>query len=51
MTVEGDISLSENPSIHFYFVPAGPGEITAEAVDTKGNVFSGAWPVTPRTGS
>ena len=50
MTVEGDISLSENPSIHFFFVPDGPGEITAEAVDTEGNIFTGAWPVTPRAG-
>lgn len=51
MTVEGDISLSENPSIHFYFVPGGPGEITAEAVDTEGNIFTGSWPVTPKAGS
>ncbi len=51
MSVEGDISLSENPSIHFYFVPEGPGEISVEAVDTKGNVFTGAWPVTPKAGS
>ena len=51
MTVEGDISLSENPSIHFYFVPDGPGEITADAVDTEGNIFTGAWPVTPKAGS
>lgn len=51
LTVEGDISLSENPSIHFYFVPDGPGEITAEAIDTEGKIFTGAWPVTPKTGS
>lgn len=51
LSVEGDISLSENPSIHFYFVPGGPGEITVEAVDTEGNVFTGAWPVTPKAGS
>lgn len=51
LSVEGDISLSENPSIHFYFVPDGPGEITVEAVDTEGNVFTGAWPVSPKAGS
>lgn len=51
LSVEGDISLSENPSIHFYFVPDGPGELAVEAVDTEGNVFTGAWPVTPKAGS
>jgi len=51
LSVEGDISLSENPSINFYFVPDGPGELAVEAVDTKGNVFTGAWPVTPKAGS
>lgn len=51
MTVEGDISLSENPSFRFSFVPAGPGEIAVEATDTDGNVFSRSWPVTPRPGS
>lgn len=51
LTVEGDISLSENPSIHFYFVPDEPGEISVEAVDTEGNIFTGAWPVTPKSGS
>lgn len=51
MTVEGDISLSENPTIGFHYVPHGPGEIAVEAVDTEGNVFSRSWPVAPRTGS
>jgi len=51
MSVEADISLSENPSIHFYFVPGARGELTVEAVDTEGNVFTGAWPVTPKAGS
>ncbi len=51
LAAEGDISLSENPSVHFYFVPDSAGEITVEVVDTKGNVFTGAWPVTPRPGS
>lgn len=51
ITVEGDISLSENPSFRFSFVPEGPGEIAVEAVDTKGSVFSRSWAVAPRTGS
>lgn len=51
MTVEGDISLSENPSFRFSFVPDGPGDIAVEAIDTEGTVFSRAWPVAPRPGS
>jgi sulfur-oxidizing protein SoxY len=45
MTVEGDISLSENPSIHFSFVPEAPGELTVEAHDSEGGVFVDRWPV------
>ncbi len=50
LTVEGDISLSEDPSIHFNFVPDGPGEMTVEAVDTDGEIFTRSWPVTAPTG-
>lgn len=50
LTVEGDISLSEDPSIHFNFVPDGPGEMTVEAVDTDGETFTGNWAVTAPTG-
>ena len=39
MSVEGDISLSENPSVRFSFVPDGPGELEVKAVDTEGAVF------------
>lgn len=46
MTVESDISLSEDPSIHFSFVPDGPGEMTVEATDTDGEIFTQSWPVT-----
>lgn len=51
LSVEGDISLSENPSFRFSFVPDGPGDIAVEAVDTDGTVFSRSWPVAPRPGS
>ena len=50
LTVEGDISLSEDPSIHFNFVPDGPGEMTVEAVDTDGETFTHSWPVTAPDG-
>lgn len=51
MTVEGAISLSEDPSIHFYFVPSGPGELSVEATDSDGTTFTGSWPITPKAGS
>lgn len=40
LTVEGDISLSENPSIHFSFVPQAPGELRVEAVDSEDQRFT-----------
>jgi sulfur-oxidizing protein SoxY len=45
MTVEGDISLSENPSVRFSFVPEGPGALQVRAVDTEGRVFETAKPM------
>jgi len=30
-----DFSISENPNFRFYFVPAGEGELKAQALDTK----------------
>jgi sulfur-oxidizing protein SoxY len=40
MRVDGDISLSENPSIHFSFVPQGPGELRVRVVDSEEQEFS-----------
>lgn len=51
MTVDGDISLSENPSIHFSFVPDAPGELRVEVQDSEGATFTGAWPIAPDTSS
>ena len=51
MTVEGAISLSEDPSIHFSYVPEGPGQIDVEVQDTDGNVFKRSWPVEPAASS
>ncbi len=46
MTVEGAISLSEDPSIHFSFLPrAGSDELSVEVRDTDGAVFTRRWPV------
>jgi sulfur-oxidizing protein SoxY len=45
LTVEGDISLSENPSIHFSFVPQAPGELRVEAVDSEDQRFTAGLPL------
>ncbi|MDH3791054.1 MAG: quinoprotein dehydrogenase-associated SoxYZ-like carrier [Rhodospirillales bacterium] len=51
MTVEGAISLSEDPSFHFSFVPEGPGALTVEVRDTEDAAFTQSWPVEPEAGS
>jgi sulfur-oxidizing protein SoxY len=45
LRVDGDISLSENPSIHFSFVPEGPGELSVRVVDSEGQEFSAGMPL------
>lgn len=39
LAAEVDFSISENPYFRFYFVPAGEGQLKAQAVDTKGLSF------------
>lgn len=51
MTVEGAISLSEDPSFHFSYVPEGPGQLTVEMRDTDDAVFTRSWPVEPEADS
>lgn len=46
MSVEGDISLSENPTVRcFSFVPEEVGELQVKAVDTEGTVFTTVTPI------
>jgi len=45
LRVESDISLSEDPSLQFWFTPPGPGELTVEATDSEGGVYRNAWQV------
>jgi sulfur-oxidizing protein SoxY len=45
LTVESDISLSEDPSIHFYYVPRSPGSMSVEVTDNQDQVFRRAWPI------
>ena len=51
LTVEGAISISEDPSFRFSFVPQEPGRLTVEARDTDDNVFTGDWAVDAEAGS
>ncbi|WP_431854783.1 quinoprotein dehydrogenase-associated SoxYZ-like carrier [Azospirillum sp.] len=46
----GDISISEDPSIHFTFTPPEPGVLEVRAVDTKGAVYTGRWTIGPTNG-
>lgn len=47
LSIEGAISLSEDPTVRFHFVSEDDGELTAHVEDTEGNVFEKSWPVTP----
>lgn len=49
MTVEGGISLSENPSVRFAYMPNGAKTLSVRAEDTKDNVFKRSWPITNTT--
>jgi sulfur-oxidizing protein SoxY len=45
LSVEGAISLSENPTIRFDYSGERDGEISVRAQDTDGTVFSRSWPL------
>jgi len=45
LRVESDISLSEDPSLQFYYTPPGPGELSVVVTDSKGDVYRNAWQV------
>ncbi len=45
-TLDTNFSLSEDPSVHFTFVPKEDGVIRVYALDSKDNRFENSWPVT-----
>jgi sulfur-oxidizing protein SoxY len=51
LSAESAISLSEDPSFHFSFVPDAPGELRVEAWDTEEQQFTASWPIEPEAGS
>jgi sulfur-oxidizing protein SoxY len=44
-SMDGGISLSEDPNFRFSYTPNGAKTISVEAHDTKGNVFKREWPI------
>ena len=50
LTVEGGISLSEDPNIRFFYNAAGSGDFTVNATDTEGQKFSHTWPANGQSG-
>jgi sulfur-oxidizing protein SoxY len=45
LSMDGGISISEDPNIRFNYLPNGAIRFRAEAVDTDGHVFEGEWPI------
>jgi sulfur-oxidizing protein SoxY len=48
MSVDGAISLSEDPTIRFHFQPNGSGQLTATVKDTEGAEFTETWSIADR---
>ncbi|HYG90683.1 MAG TPA: quinoprotein dehydrogenase-associated SoxYZ-like carrier [Azospirillum sp.] len=51
LDVESDISLSEDPSIHFSLVPEKTGTLEVTTEDSKGRIFKESWPIRTTSGS
>lgn len=49
LTVEGGISLSEDPNIRFFYRDDVPGDFAVNASDTDGMDFHGEWPAKPNS--
>ena len=49
LEMDGGISVAENPTIRFSYMPNGASSFRAEAVDTDGHVFKREWPAEPAT--
>ena len=45
LSMEGGISISEDPNFRFDFAAQGADEIRVEAIDTEGKIFSDKWPL------
>jgi sulfur-oxidizing protein SoxY len=45
LSMEGGISISEDPNFRFDFTAHGAGDIRVEAIDTDGKAFQDQWPL------
>jgi sulfur-oxidizing protein SoxY len=45
LSMDGGISISQDPNIRFTYAPNGARTFRAEATDTDNHVFRGEWPV------
>jgi sulfur-oxidizing protein SoxY len=45
LSMDGGISISQDPNIRFTYVPNGAKSLRAQATDTENHVFNGGWPV------
>jgi sulfur-oxidizing protein SoxY len=45
LAMEGGISISEDPSVRFTYLPNGAKSFRAEVVDTDNKIFRAEWPV------
>ena len=45
MRVESNFSLSEDPSLHFFYVPDHPGQLSVTVTDSEDQIFARSWPV------
>jgi sulfur-oxidizing protein SoxY len=48
LSMDGGISISEDPNIRFNYAPNGAKTFRAEAIDTDNHVFTGTWPADPQ---
>jgi sulfur-oxidizing protein SoxY len=47
LAMDGGISISENPSVRFTYLPNGAAGFRAQAIDTEKHVYQGTWPASP----
>ena len=51
MKADTGFALSQNPSLHFYFVPQGSGALVASITDTANRTFTHSVPISPKVAS
>lgn len=51
LTINSQISISEDPSFHFTFVPDHAGVLSVRAIDNKETTFTTEYPVSAQSGS